>query len=51
MMPKVNRPLINANNNAEHYQALVSRQRKNDKNYDISRSYASFSIGSTVVFQ
>ena len=50
-MPIVNRPLINVNNTDEHYEALVNIQTKNDKNYDTSQSYASFSIGSTVVVQ
>ena len=30
---------------------LVNGQMKNDKNYDTSRSYASFSLGSTVAVQ
>ena len=47
----VNRQLINSNNDDEHYEVLVNRQTKNDKNYDTSRSFASFSLGSTVAVQ
>ena len=42
-------PPINSNNNDEHYEALVNRQTKNEVNYDNSRSYATFSLGSSVV--
>ena len=50
-MPIVNKPLINTNNDDEHYEALVNRQTRNDENYDTSRSYASFLIGPSVVVQ
>ena len=50
-MPTVNRPPINPSNDDEHYEALVNRQTRNDKIYDTSRRYASFSLGSTVVVQ
>ena len=47
-MPIINRLSINANNEDEHFEALVNKQTRNEKNYDISRNYDSFSIGSTV---
>ena len=47
-MPTINRLPINSNND-EHYEALVTRQTRNDKNHDTARSYDSFSVGSTVV--
>ena len=50
-MPIVNRPPINSINGDEHYEALVKRQTKNNKNNDTLRNYASFSMGSTVVAQ
>ena len=42
---------INSNNDDGHYEALVIRQTRNDKNLDTSRNYDSFSIGCTVVVQ
>ena len=42
---------INSNNDDKHYEALVTRQTRNNKNYGTSRSYYSFSIWSTVVVQ
>ena len=50
-MLTINRPLIGVNNNDEHYQALVRRQTKNDKNHDTSRKCALIQIGSTVAVQ
>ena len=50
-MPIVNRPPINSNNDDEHNEALINGQMRNDKNYDASRNYASFSVGSTIVVQ
>ena len=50
-MPVVSRLLINSNNDDEHYEGLVNRQIKDDKNHDTSRCYASFLLGSTVVAQ
>ena len=50
-MPTINRPLIGVNNNDEHYEALVKRQTKSDKNHDTSRNYALILIGSTVAVQ
>ena len=47
-MPIIKRPLIGLNNDDEHYEALVKRQTKNDKNHDTSRKYASIPIGCTV---
>ena len=51
IMPIVNRPPIGLNNVDEHYEALIKRQMKNDKNHDTPRIYASIPIGSTVVAQ
>ena len=48
ILPIVNRLPINTNNEDEHYDMLVNRQTKNDKNNITFRNYASFSIGSTV---
>ena len=50
-MPIVNRLLINSNNDDEHYEALINRQTKTDKNYATSRRYVSFSLGLTVSVQ
>ena len=50
-MPIVNRPLTDLNNVDEHYEGLVKRQAKNNKNHYTSRNYASFPSGSTVVGQ
>ena len=50
-MPIINRLPINTNKDDEHYEALVTRETRNDKNYDTTRSYDSFPIGSTVVVQ
>ena len=50
-MPIINRLPINSHNDDEYYEALGTRQTRNDKNYDTSRSYGSFSVGSTVVVQ
>ena len=43
-MPIINRLLVNSNNDDEHYEALVKRQTKNDKNQDTSRKLCFFSI-------
>ena len=51
IMPRVNRPLIDVNNNDEQYEALVRTQTKNDKNHDTSRNYTLIPIGSTVAVQ
>ena len=48
-MPIIKKLPINSNNDDEHYEALVSRQTRSVKNYGTSRSYVTFSIGSTVV--
>ena len=50
-MSIINRALIGLNNDDEHYEALIKRQTKNDKNHDTFRRYASISMGSTVVVQ
>ena len=50
-MPTINRLPIGVNNDDEHYQALVKRQTKIDKNHDTSRNYAFIPIGPTVAVQ
>ena len=47
IMPIINTFLINSNNGDEQYEALVTRQTRNYKNYDTSQSYDSISIAST----
>ena len=42
---------VKSDNDEDHYEALVKRQTRNDKNYDTARSYDLFSIGSTVAVQ
>ena len=44
-------PLVNSNNDDDHYEELVKRQVKNDKNHDASRNYASIQIGTVVMVQ
>ena len=51
IMPTINRPLFFVSNSNEHYEALVQRQTKNDKNHNTSRNYAVIPIGSTVAVQ
>ena len=51
IMPIINRTPINSDNNDDHYEVLVKRQIRNDKNYDTARNYDLFWIGSTVVIQ
>ena len=48
IMPKINRIPINLGNNDDHYEALVKRQIRNDRNYDTARNYDLFLKGSTV---
>ena len=45
----LNRLPTNSNNDDDHYETLVERQTKGDKNYDTFRNYISLQIGSTVV--
>ena len=51
IMPIFIRPSVNSNNDDEHYEALVERQMKNDKNHNTSGNYATFWLGSTVAVQ
>ena len=51
IMPSINRSLIGVSSDDEYYEALVKRQRRNDKNDDTSRNYALIPIGSTVDVQ
>ena len=50
-MPIINRIPINSDNDEDHYETLIKRQVRNDKNYDTARNYDIFSIGSTVAVQ
>ena len=50
-MPTIYRPPIGVNNDDEHYETLVKRQMKNDKNHDTYRNHAVIPIGSTVAVQ
>ena len=49
-MAKSNGPLMNSNNNDQHYEALAKWQTMNDQTNDIFRHYA-FLIGPTVAAQ
>ena len=51
IMPIINRLPINSNNDNDHYEALVNRQTRKEKNYDTSRGYDSFSKRPTIVGQ
>ena len=51
IIPTINRPLIGVNNDEDHYETLVKRQTKNDKNHDTSRNYALIPIGFTAAVQ
>ena len=50
-MSIINRPLIGLNNNDDHYEALIKRQMKNDKNHDTPRIYAAIPIVATLAVQ
>ena len=41
-MPTMNRPLVGVNNDAEHYEALVKRQRKMKRTMILSEIILSF---------
>ena len=51
IMPIINRPPVGRNNNKEHYEVLIERQMKDDKNKGTPKNYVSIPIGSTVVVQ
>ena len=51
IMPIINRLPINIGNDDKHNDVLFSGHTNNDRKYDTTRNYASFSIGSTVVVQ
>ena len=50
-MPIINKAPVNTDNDDDHYEALVNRQMKVDKNYDTLRNYRYIPIGSTVAVQ
>ena len=47
----LSRPAFSPNNDDKHYEALVKRQTKKDKNHNTPRSYNFIPIGSTVAVQ
>ena len=51
IMPIINRPLIGLNNNEDHFEVLMMRGTKYDKNHDTFRIYPPVPLGSTVVVQ
>ena len=51
IMPIISRQPVSINDDEEHYEALVNRQTKNDKNQGTPRNNISISTGSTVVVQ
>ena len=51
IMPIIDRPLINTNNDDEHDTALVNRQYRNEQGIDTSKNFAFLPIGSTVAVQ
>ena len=48
-MPIINRQLVGKDNDEEHYEVLIKRQTKDDRNQGTPRNYVSIPIGSTVV--
>ena len=50
-MPTINRITITSDNDDDHYEAMVKRQIRNNKNYDTANNYDLISIGSIVVVQ
>ena len=51
IMPIINRPPVNSNNDDEYCGTLVKRQTKMDKKHDTSRNNASIPLGSTAVIE
>ena len=51
IMPVMDRPPINVDNDDKHHQTLMHRQGKNDQGNDTSKIFMSIPIGSTVVVQ
>ena len=49
--PILCRLLISPNNDDEHYEVLVKRQTKKDKNHDTPKNYTFLLIGSAVAVQ
>ena len=50
-MPIINRPPVGRDKDEEHYEVLIKRQTKDDKNQGTPRNYVSIPIGSTVVVE
>ena len=49
IIPIINRPPVGRGNDEEHYEVLIKRQMKDDKNKGTDKNCVSISIGSTVV--
>ena len=45
-MPVINRPSAGRDNDEEHFEALIKRQTKDNKNQGTPKNYVSISIGS-----
>ena len=50
-MPMINRPPLGIDKDDKHYQVLVRRLTKDDKNQSIPRNYISIPTGSTIAVQ
>ena len=51
IMPIISRQPVGRDKDEEHYEVLIKRQTKDDKNQGTPRNYVSIPIGSTVVVQ
>ena len=51
IIPVMDRPPINIDNDDEHHQTLMHREGKNDQGNDTSKMFMYIPIGSTVVVQ
>ena len=49
LMPRIDRSLINTDNDDKHYTTLVNRQHGHEQDIDTSMNFVSLPIGSTVV--
>ena len=50
-MPIINRPPVGRDKDEEHYEVLIKKQTKDDKNQGTPRNYVSVPIGSNVAVQ
>ena len=52
ILPIINRPPVNTNNDDEHYEELLKdKQTNNDKSHDTFRNYVPFLLGSILAVQ